>query len=290
MRVPAALMLFTCLAAAGFAARAQPETRQSRRARTHASITEGIGCGACHTPAGWAMAGDGGGFDHSKTGFPLLGRHRDASCTSCHRTDRPIRRDCSTCHTDPHRRRLTQRCDQCHTSTTWDDTSTIDLHRRTRLPLDGMHVLADCTECHRRATEGIYTGTPADCFSCHAQDYRRSDVHPDHRGTATSAPFPRDCRICHRTDAWTPAFADPASIRSPLVAPRVHDLRFPLRGPHAAADCTDCHADVARVPRHVRCNSCHQRERLLLQHPTTRIAIGGPGRTCLRCHIGGTRR
>lgn len=263
---------------------------QDRRRRSHSNITEGIECSACHTPEGWAMAGSGGGFDHSKTGFPLAGRHASVACVQCHTATTTTRRVCTTCHESPHRRRLEQRCDQCHTARAWDDTSPIDLHRRTRLPLDGMHSLADCTECHRRATDGIYTGASADCFACHADDYRRGDVHPDHRGTADSAPFPRDCRVCHRTDSWMPAFFDPASVSSALVAPSSHELRFPLRGPHRAAQCSDCHDDAESTPRSIRCDSCHSRSRLIRQHPLLRFAVGGPGRACLRCHVGGSRR
>lgn len=290
MKSAAALLLLAGLLALALGATAQRSTARSRRAQSHASITQGIECGACHTPNGWQMEGGGGGFDHSRTGFPLAGRHAVAACVQCHRANESTRRACTTCHEDPHRRRLTQRCDQCHSATAWEDTSAIDLHRRTRLPLDGMHLLADCTECHRRATDGIYTGATADCFGCHADDYRRNDVHPNHRGDADSAPFPRDCRVCHRTDAWSPAFADVGTLRSPLVAPHTHALRFPLRGPHGTADCSDCHVDVERVPRNVRCNSCHQRERLLTQHRDLRFVIGSAGRACLRCHVGGARR
>lgn len=260
---------------------------------SHASMTQGIPCSRCHTPEGWSMSGDGEGFDHSRTGFPLAGRHAVAGCVDCHREGEDTRRACVTCHEDQHRRRVTQRCEQCHTSNAWNDTAPFDLHRNTRFPLDGMHALADCTECHRRAADGIFTGAPANCFGCHADLYRDPDLHPVHRGSPGAAPFPRDCRLCHRTNAWDPAFPSPVVfglLSEQRTVPAVHQLRFPLRGGHATAGCDDCHADAERRPRAVSCDGCHSRAQLIRQHEDFPSIATGPGVACLRCHVGGARR
>jgi len=72
----------------------------------HGAITEGMDCSACHTSDGWKLAsGAGEGFDHSRTGFPLLGGHRATACTACHdgRTDLPTA--CVGCHSTTTRTR-----------------------------------------------------------------------------------------------------------------------------------------------------------------------------------------
>ncbi len=79
----------------------------------HGSITEGMDCSACHTPDGWKLAaGAGGGFDHSRTGFPLLGGHRAAACTGCHDGRKELPTACAGCHAanDPHAGRLGHAC------------------------------------------------------------------------------------------------------------------------------------------------------------------------------------
>jgi hypothetical protein len=263
------------------------------------SFTDAIACSACHTTTAWRAkdaAGEEVKFDHSTTGFPLTGEHIHAPCVACHNATRAIKRECVSCHEDFHRGRLSQACDTCHSPAGWRVTRPLEIHRMTRFPLTGMHVLADCTECHRRASENRWTDAPIDCFACHEKDYRRPGIQPVHVGTATSPPFPRDCSLCHRAVAWVPAAATGAvssalsSLSSPLgAAPPNHDVRFPIAfGVHRTAACDDCHASRA-VPRAVRCIGCHAHDpvRLTQQH---RQPIATDGASCLSCHPGGARR
>lgn len=194
---------------------------------------------------------------------------------------------------DAHRGRLAQSCDRCHVPAGWKVTRPLEIHRFTRFPLTGMHVLADCSECHRRASEHQFTGAPVDCFACHERDYRRPELRPVHLGSATSPPFSRDCSQCHRALAWAPAVfnpGQPASASAPLrAAPPNHDARFPVSfGSHRTASCDDCHANTA-VPRMVRCIGCHAHGpvRIAQQH---RQPVAGDGAACLSCHPGGARR
>lgn len=266
-------------------------------------LTDNVPCSACHTTEAWRAKGkapgDTGGFDHATTGFPLTGQHARAACVSCHDGKRKIKRDCSSCHTDAHSGRLSQSCDQCHVPQGFRVTKPLEIHRFTRFPLTGMHVLADCTQCHRRAADHQWTGAPIDCFACHERDYRRADLHPVHVGTATSPSFPRDCSQCHRAIGWAPAKFDPAALGGRVAAalqaaPPGHDLRFPIGfGSHRMATCSDCHAQLA-VPRIVRCTGCHAHDpvRLTQQHkrqplPASAVASGS---SCLSCHPGGARR
>lgn len=273
----------------------------SARAVDHNSITEGLDCSNCHTPAGWSMGGGKGGegFDHTKTGFPLTGRHQGAACNQCHSGERRATRDCGVCHASPHQKRLSGRCDSCHSARRWNDMEPFEIHRRTRFPLTGMHALADCTECHIRNKERQWTTVQTDCFSCHASDYLDPNVHPSHRGTATSPPFPQDCSQCHVATAWTPAFIDPTTLASAtgtvraglggMVIPADHDMLFPVsRGSHRGAPCKSCHMSV-QTPRLVACTGCHAHNAVKLQQQHGR-RVSSSGQACLGCHPGGTAR
>lgn len=262
------------------------------------SITRGLDCRACHTTTGWDLLGGtssaASGFDHGRTGFPLGGRHRSAACTDCHTGDRTVRRDCASCHDDPHQRRLGQSCDSCHSARRWEDVRALERHRSTRLPLTGKHALLDCTECHRRTTERTFSSVPADCHSCHAKDYRRADIHPRHTGTPgdpQKPPFSRDCTQCHRPTGWSPAVVSASKtfgLAQGLSSARSHDSRFPIsHGKHRGLGCGSCHASLDR-PRIVRCDGCHAHDaaRTRRQHRRVQGAIG----SCLSCHPGGVRR
>lgn len=298
--------LLVAIAAVAPLARADtPKVRQAQRAEDTANtppkaaardVTDEMPCSACHTTAAWrakGATGEGTKFDHSTTGFPLTGSHVSVPCVDCHNATRVVKRECVSCHDDFHKGRLSQACDKCHSPAGFRVTRPADVHRFTRFPLTGMHVLADCSECHQRASERRFTDAPVACFSCHEKDYRRPGIFPVHVGTATQAPLPRDCSLCHRSLAWVPAIqvGAPAiaSLTSALRASPNHDLRFPISfGVHRTATCPDCHQSQA-TPRAVRCIGCHAHEATVLasQHHGP---IATDGAACLGCHIGGARR
>lgn len=280
---------------------APPPPRPSAPAAAGTDITAALACSACHTTNGWKSQASGGtgegGFDHSKTGFPLTGLHTSVACVSCHLAKRPTpSRECSSCHADFHRGRLSQACDKCHSATGWKVTRPLEIHRLTRFPLTGMHALADCNECHLRAADHQWAGTPVQCFGCHDKEYNRPDLRPAHQGPGVMQPFDRDCSVCHRPIAWAPAFVRPTAtgiaagaLSAGSPPPPRHDLRFPISfGPHRTATCTDCHASE-KVPQAVRCTGCHAHEPLTLSrlHKQPVSMLGG---SCLSCHPGGARR
>lgn len=261
------------------------------------SVVGELDCGNCHTTDGWRLfdgAGGAGGFDHARTGFPLTGSHRKASCLQCHAPETEVKRECATCHQDAHKGRFGLACDECHDAVSWKNTRASRRHRLTRLPLSGVHALLDCSSCHVRSTEGTWTGAPAECFACHETDYRR-DIHPNHQGGGELAPFPITCQDCHRPTAWTPAFIRAGGLQAGLTgsgtraSPR-HDAVFPISyGKHRNAACQSCHLTL-EVPANVRCTGCHAHDARLLrmQHRGNRVA--GDGSACLRCHPRGAAR
>lgn len=291
--------LVLALVVAFFLALAERGAAAPKRSR-HASITAELDCSACHTTDSWkklsASAGAGANFDHSRTGFPLTQRHVLVSCVECHQPERPITRECKGCHEDPHQGQLGSGCDDCHSAASWRVTEAFAQHRKTRLPLTGMHALIECRDCHQRTDEREFTTVPADCYACHADDYRRPDMHPTHVGVPgdpNQPPFPRDCAQCHRASGWSPAFT-----RNPLVtgvqafgqalSASEHDRMFVLSfGPHRGAECRSCHMSAA-APRAVRCNGCHAHDEVRSRQQHERIA-GFSMTACLACHPGGRR-
>ena len=70
-------------------------------------------CNQCHRPAPPPLA------VHQPNGtFPLVGGHHSAPCASCHVAGKPPKRECSSCHTDPHRGAHPD-CAGCHPPGSW---------------------------------------------------------------------------------------------------------------------------------------------------------------------------
>lgn len=226
-------------------------------------------CGRCHTSAGWQKLPEKVAFDHDTTRFPLRGLHTGVACTKCHgeglRNASGTPTACARCHEDKHQGQQGRDCERCHAPTGWRIATTILDHRTTRFPLAGAHIAADCTSCHQRAREGVYVGTPTHCFGCHADSYRRTDVHPNHM----QAGFTTSCDFCHTEYTWE--------------MPRLrHELFFPLQGAHATAACTDCHKGERYGGTSHACVTCHKSDYNAAAdppHASTRMPLD-----CERCH------
>ena len=190
-------------------------------------------CAACHTADGWLPVA----FNHDRTGFPLVGRHREVTCKACHRTSTfadAIPRACSACHRDPHLGRLGQRCGDCHDPTTFaSQTFGPEAHRRTNFPLTGRHALLACEECHGDRRDRGFNRPTLRCVGCHEADLARaSGAALDHG----AAGFSTECRVCHSTWRFYPA-SFPA-----------HQVCFDIRrGSHANIRCLTCHTTIPAV-------------------------------------------
>ncbi|UCD68595.1 MAG: cytochrome C [Betaproteobacteria bacterium] len=149
---------------------------------------QGRRCEQCHTESSWKTAQ----FDHSKSRFPLVGRHLNVQCNECHATkrfmDAPIA--CIGCHRgdDAHKGKLGATCDLCHNARDWRIWD-FDHHKQTGFVIDGAHENLTCTSCHTRPGKVVYTAG-ARCIDCHDRD----DVH---RGG-----FGRECSRCHLTTTF----------------------------------------------------------------------------------------
>ncbi len=223
-------------------------------------------CASCHnTDSFFSVAS--GEFDHSKTEFPLLGKHAGLKCAKCH-ADSPTKRNisgglgfriakfkvCSDCHSDAHGGQFDRiaggdRCEKCHNVYGFTPaTFTIADHQKSSFMLDGAHLAVACTNCHladkiaAKSTRQFIWSGKITCLTCHA------NVH----GEQFSRIMTNGCVTCHTTDSW-----------QKLVFS--HDkTKFPLKGKHATIACSDCHKRPKGTTLPVRyagldthCYSCH---------------------------------
>ena len=148
----------------------------------------GAKCDSCHNEVNWKTVTK---FDHDKTRFPLVGRHKPVPCADCHK-EKDFKKTpmlCQSCHKDTfHKGRLGPECGQCHNPNGWLRSS-FNHDTQTRFPLTGAHVGLDCHECHNKPVNGPPT-LDLVCGTCHHKD----DVH---RGS-----FGQECQRCHSTRTW----------------------------------------------------------------------------------------
>ena len=192
-------------------------------------------CADCHAEQAWAHLTP---FDHGRTGWPLTDKHAEPACVDCHvRVDETVPlnaadEDCLSCHAeDEPADHYEGSCAACHSSRGWADASlSLSAHGATGFALRGAHAVIPCDTCHA-PSEPSATAS-GECIDCHAAD----DPHRDLLGT--------ECSTCHGPVDW---------MRSTF---RHLQVGWPLRGPHRAAACDDCHA-TGYVGTPVDCGSCH---------------------------------
>lgn len=289
-------------------------------------------CESCHDTKTWHKAPK---FDHDEADYRLDGKHTDVACNTCHLVPRlktrtnekgeriplfkPVPfKECSSCHEDPHKGRLSAKCSACHSTAGFDviDKRAFN-HNLTRYPLKGGHAAVACAECHGRdmARKNVPYAT---CASCHADS---------HNGEATLGGTAADCAACHKVEGFAPATFTLAQHRQTAYALEgrhqevkcalCHTSRPVPSGAAAkatlalgrtivrlrmlSARCADCHADVhggeqiASVASST-CETCHAVAGFAPStyskdlHATLRLALDGKHATiaCSACH-GATR-
>jgi hypothetical protein len=207
-----------------------------RRDNSHGRDFRDADCASCHNPRGWDETSD---FDHTSTGFALVGQHAALACTSCHGEGSSgtiqfagVEPECATCHRteSPHGTQFQGRdCASCHDAQTWEAAPNFN-HARADFPLTGAHLRVACQGCHqtqsgRTQFANVAHGT---CQSCH------DDAH--------DGEFGADCATCHTTTAWERMGRSFDEDRFNHAA----TTGFALLGAHAEIGCVSCHATPAR--------------------------------------------
>jgi hypothetical protein len=238
-------------------------TAQTLRTSPHGDLQ--AACDLCHHPDSWEVSPQDVKFDHAATAFPLEGRHRNASCRSCHNdlNFSSTGTECASCHQDVHKGDYGIACSRCHSPAGWND---LDIarrnHDRTRLPLTGPHRQLACEVCHR---DGQFAGTAVACKSCHLDKWTATSA-PVHRAVG----FGTDCESCHTPNlSW-------------LDQHFAHTPNFPLSGGHKVFRCEICHTNGSYTGLSADCFSCHSAAYNEASNPTHIQA--GFGHDCRTCH------
>ncbi len=239
----------------------------------------GANCSSCHNTVAWKGTGVlRAGFDHSRTGYPLTGRHASLACDRCHVPGKPMRlphEACTACHKDPHpgpaaRTAEAGRCERCHDVNGFKPARfSPEDHARTAYPLTGAHLAIACDACHRPSVASHAAAPPLRFAST-----RCADCHRDpHRGGLSRFVARSGCEGCHRVESWRSVSFDHAQTR------------YPLAGSHAKVSCAGCHRRAessgtvlafAGLP--TACERCHRDPHL------GQFARAGQAASCERCH------
>ncbi|MFZ5470174.1 MAG: cytochrome c3 family protein [Myxococcota bacterium] len=227
---------------------------------------------------GWGKAGKKG-FEHQRTGWPLVGAHARQECGDCHAKARlqdatvvallgkqpgrttflGLRATCVSCHFDEHRGQVEQECQGCHDEKAWKPAPGFD-HSDTEYPLEGLHKKVKCEECHQTVrdpnfAQGIFPAPRAKTFLEFAPLAHRScqSCHDDpHEGR-----FGPRCHSCHTVAGWR-------ILRNAAQERSFHEkTRFPLKGAHIDVECRACHGPFSGRPAKFKglafstCSTCH---------------------------------
>ncbi|MFH2048654.1 MAG: cytochrome C [bacterium] len=219
----------------------------------------GQDCNRCHVTRGWKIL-DKRNVDHSKTNFPLAGRHAKLQCDKCHKPNVRFAKDdydqCLDCHKDPHNRQFIMRadngiCESCHSVNGFLPAQfTIEDHNKTEFPLIGAHMAQPCFVCHEIVEKEEYSyrnfkPTERLCKECH---------NDPHQGQFAKYEPVKECQNCHSISKW-----------KDIKFNHNVDAKYPLEGSHKDALCDGCHkrdkiGDIEFVvykPLDTNCKSCH---------------------------------
>lgn len=197
-------------------------------------------------------------FDHNKTHFPLLGKHKTLSCKQCHKeevvngkTRQGFKNlkyaNCNACHQDVHENKFGQNCKKCHQETSFKQIRTGNTfnHDLTNFPLLGLHRQLECVQCHKSGnmTKPLKHGR---CSDCH-----KDIVHKGEFAVNGKSP---DCSQCHDNNGFEV---------STYTLERHNASQFKLAGAHEATPCIACHQkDGEWHFRNIgkKCVDCHKSE------------------------------
>ena len=270
----------------------------------------GNNCKACHTEESFQTFIGKSSFNHQQTDFPLLGKHKQVNCASCHQLDGQTNaanvfadhrgkdfHNCVACHEDVHDSKFGTDCKQCHTEESFFKIKNLDKfdHNRTEFPLLGKHAAVDCKQCHEtRLTDPV---AHTNCMDCH------EDFHEGQFVSINTTPV--DCKACHNVEGFQPSL---------FTIEKHNEGPFPLTGAHLATPCAschlqekewtfrnigsaciDCHQDIHKgflsqqyYPDNA-CTSCHSTEAwtsVSFEHDDTGFALEGKHEviSCTACH------
>ncbi|MBA4320025.1 MAG: cytochrome C [Flavobacterium sp.] len=212
----------------------------------------GTNCQKCHSSSSFRSVSKSQ-FDHSKTSYPLVGKHTDVECSKCHGlklSSKPKHETCLSCHKDFHIGQLTRNnkiidCIECHTEKGFTPSLfSIEKHSAAKYKLSGSHLAVPCKSCHLLKNEWKFKIVSQGCGDCH-ENIHRDEISPKFMGN-------KNCAACHDVGAWNQVTFDH------------NQTDFRLIGIHWKTACDKCHTKSENgVKRFIfvsldkKCVTCH---------------------------------
>lgn len=248
------------------------------------------GCQSCHNTSGWkkiSLQNLNERFDHSKTKFPLEGKHAGVDCVQCHASGdfkKPVAfQKCMDCHKDVHNGQFAKRpdggeCASCHNVQGWKpSTFTVKEHASSAYPLQGGHARLQCAQCHiPKGKDTLFKVKFDRCTDCHSDR---------HAGQFAAAPYLNACERCHNLEGYKP---------STFTIAKHKETHFVLTGGHVAVPCADCHKESAEFQpkpaakyhwNNLNCTSCHSDpHKGQFQGRMREVRADGSTAGCEACH------
>jgi len=166
--------------------------------RVHAGTSFPTTCLDCHASTQWT----GATFDHSVTGFDLVGTHTTLGCESCHRpSDNQLlfptpsfQDDCVACHQTDYNTAhagtgYPTTCLDCHNTTQF--TGAVFDHNAFFPITSGAHVVAVCQDCHTVPGDASVFS----CLTCH--EHSQPAMDSKHASVGGYAYQSQACYNCH---------------------------------------------------------------------------------------------
>lgn len=236
------------------------------------------------------------GFDHAHIGWEMGGKHAGLDCNKCHiNADKKVlsdgeyrflglKKDCASCHEDPHRGQMKIGCASCHGQESFHEL--VPVGHDEHLHLTGGHAELACIKCHARdsahSLEALGAKKPHSeraCATCHEAPHQQHFVVGNARAAGTSQAAV--CITCH-----LPTHERFATDEIHMDAAKHKHSGFLLEEPHDVEDCSTCHKTdkesyAVRFPgrKPDGCAACHE-DPHGGQFAEGPFAEGG----CLSCH------
>ena len=268
----------------------------------------GNDCRKCHSEESFHQIAGVKTFDHSKTDYPLIGKHQSVDCKKCHKgpsytTHMKFAR-CADCHTDYHKGQFSKNaaaadCKDCHSENGFAGTSfSFERHNKSNFKLEGAHVATPCLSCHKKEKDWQFGEMDKRCVACH------ENIHKNHI-KEKFIPEGR-CENCHLTDNWTKVTFDHKTTSFELKGKHVErscrDCHFKKdkedqiaqKFSELTGQCEECHTDIHQKQFGTNgvtdCTTCHGVENWKAEkfnHDLTRFKLDGghKGVECKKCHF-----
>jgi hypothetical protein len=239
-------------------------------------------CAGCHVTDSFHVIKKTA-FNHDQTRYPLRGKHATVECAKCHDPKtawgrKPPFDKCGSCHKDAHASQATiagkpEDCGACHRVEGFHPSIfTVEKHQLSKYALEGKHMTADCSGCHRQledtpAVVAKYGPSRVDmrpayaqCTDCHL------DPHDGRFSPGGERAQARNCLACHTLAAFRPSLYDAAMHAK---------ARFVLDGAHRATPCLNCHEELKQA---------HASSTLRTATGTRHLKFADSRQRCAACH------